>query len=105
MASTIHGRIDKKDLQVRQTSLADVQIPLPAIPPLAHPQETPAVNKTGGKHHVFTLFPKDPNCEECRRTKVSRAPYERNLDDRADRIKIAERFEDMVTADHKVLNE
>ena len=51
------------------------------------------------------IFPKDPNCEVCRRTKVTRAPSKINLDDRADRVKTAETFRDMITADHKVLNE
>ena len=57
------------------------------------------------KAQKITHFPKDPNCEVCRRTKVTRAPCKHNLDDRADRLKIAEKFRDMITADHKVLNE
>ena len=54
---------------------------------------------------MINSFPKDPNCAVRRRTKVTRAPRRRNLDDRADRIKIAERFLYTMTADHKVLNE
>ena len=53
----------------------------------------------------WLIFPKSSNCEDCRRTKVTRAPCRRNLGDPADRSQIAQRFEDMVTADHKVLNE
>ena len=41
----------------------------------------------------------------CRRTKVTRAPCKRNPDDRADRVKIAERVGDLITADHKPVNE
>ena len=51
------------------------------------------------------IFPKGPNCEVCRRTKVTRAPCRRNPDDRADRMKIAERFGDMIIAARKVLHE
>ena len=37
--------------------------------------------------------------------KVTRAPCRRKPDDGVDRVKIAERFGDMITADHKVLLE
>ena len=57
------------------------------------------------RHTLFTDFPKDTNCKVCRGSKVTRAPCARNSDDRADRIKVAERLGDMITADHKVLNE
>ena len=40
----------------------------------------------------------------CRRTKVTRRHAKKKLDDRAARNKIAERFGDVITADHKVLN-
>ena len=30
-----------------------------------------------GKHHVHTHFPKDRNCEICKRTKITRAPCRR----------------------------
>ena len=29
-----------------------------------------------GKHNVYTHFPKDRNCEICKRTKITRAPAE-----------------------------
>ena len=48
---------------------------------------------------------KKPSCVACRRTKVTKAPCKINPDDRADRIKIVERLGDILTADHKVLNE
>ena len=55
---------------------------------------------------IYSLvFPTDPNCEVCRRTKVTRAPCTRNPDDPSDRITFAEDFGDMITTDHKVLNE
>ena len=56
-------------------------------------------------HNLFSHFLKDLVCQVCRSKKVTRALCTRNLDDRADRIKIAERFGDMFTADHKLLNE
>ena len=43
-----------------------------------------------GKHHVHTHFPKDRNCEICKRTKITTAPCR------------ADNFGDLITADHKV---
>ena len=84
----------------------DVAVPHPAISPSAHPPAKCTSNKSGGRsHNLFSNFPKDPNCEVCRRTKVTRAPCRRNPDDRADRIQIAEKVGDMITAYHKVLDE
>ena len=49
----------------------------------------------------------DPICEVCRRTKVGRAFCKKKKQsfDPADRIKIAEKFGEMITTDLKVLNE
>ena len=47
-----------------------------------------------GKHNVETHFPKDRNCEICRRTKITRGAVPR-----------AENFGVLITADHKVLSE
>ena len=47
------------------------------------------LNRAGGKHNLFTYFPKDPNCEVWRRTKSSRAPYKRDPLNRVDRLHIA----------------
>ena len=33
-----------------------------------------------GKHSVFTLFPKDPNCEICLKTKITWASCRRRAD-------------------------
>ena len=74
------------------------------IPP-AHTSSKPTLNNSGRKHNVITHFSKHPNCEVCRRTKVTRAPCRRNLDDLEDRLKIAERLGEMITADHNVLHE
>ena len=55
-----------------------------------------------GKHSVYTHFPKDRNCEICKRTKITRAPCRRRNGEAVPR---AEKFDDLITADHKVLSE
>ena len=55
-----------------------------------------------GKHSVFTHFPKDRNCEICKRTKITRAPCRRRNGEAVPR---AENFGDLITADHKVLSD
>ena len=54
------------------------------------------------KHSVFTHLPKDQNCEVCERTKITRAPCKKRIGDAVHR---AEKFGDLITADHKVLSE
>ena len=55
-----------------------------------------------GKHNVHTYFPKDRNCEICKRTKITRAPCRRRNGEAVPR---AENFGDLITADHKVLSD
>ena len=55
-----------------------------------------------GKHSVYTHFPEDRNCEICRRTNVTRAPCRRRNGGTVPR---AEKFGDLITADHKVLSD
>ena len=55
-----------------------------------------------GKHSVYTHFPKDRNCEICKRTKITRAPCRRR---NGGAVLRAENFGDLITADHKVLSE
>ena len=55
-----------------------------------------------GKHSVYTHLPKDRNCEICKRTKITRAPCRRRNGGAVPR---AENFDDLITADHKVLSE
>ena len=54
------------------------------------------------KHRIFTHFPKDRNCEVCKRTKITRAPCRRRT---GEAVLWAENFGDMITADHKVLSD
>ena len=55
-----------------------------------------------GEHSVYTHFPKDRNCEICKRTKIARAPCRRRNSGAVPR---AENFGDLITADHKVLSD
>ena len=54
-----------------------------------------------GKHNVHTHFPKDRNCEICKRTKITRAPCRTRNGEAVPR---AANFCDLITADHKVLS-
>ena len=54
------------------------------------------------KHSVCTHFPKDRNCEICKRTKITRAPCRRRNGEAVPR---AANFGDLITADHKVLSD
>ena len=55
-----------------------------------------------GKHRVHTHFPKDRNCEICKRTKITRAPCRRRNGEAVPR---AVNLGDLITADHKVLSD
>ena len=55
-----------------------------------------------GKHNVHTHFPRDRNCEICKRTKITRAPCRRRNSEAVPR---ADNFGDLITADHKVLSD
>ena len=55
-----------------------------------------------GKHNVHTHFPRDRNCEFCKRTKITRAPCRRRNGEAVPR---AVNFGDLITADHKVLSD
>ena len=52
-----------------------------------------------GKHSVHTHFPKDRNCEICKRTKITRAPCRRR---NGEVVLRAVNFGDLITADHKI---
>ena len=55
-----------------------------------------------GKNNVHTHFPKDRNCEMCKRTKITRAPCRRR---KGEAVPRADNFGDLITADHKVLSD
>ena len=53
-----------------------------------------------GKYSVYTHMPTDRTCEICKRTKITKAPCRiRN----GETVPLAEKFGDLITADHKVL--
>ena len=56
----------------------------------------------GGSHTSSTHFPKDRNCEICKRTKITRAPCRRR---KGEAVPRADNFGDLITADHKVLSD
>ena len=61
------------------------------------------MSKSGsGKHSVYTNFPKDPNCDICLKTKITRAYCTRRAGAVVPR---AENFCDLITADHNILRE
>ena len=55
-----------------------------------------------GKHVVYKHFLKDPNCDICLKTKITRASCRRRAGTVVPR---AENFGDLITADHKILSE
>ena len=56
-----------------------------------------------GKHSVYTHFPEDRNCEICKRSKITRSsPCTRRNGEAVPR---ADKFGDLITADHKVLSD
>ena len=55
------------------------------------------------KHSVHTHFPNRPNCDVCLSTKITRNPCRRGTGEAS--IPRAEKFVDLITADHKILNE
>ena len=61
-----------------------------------------AVSGSGGKHGIYTHFPKDEDCEIGKRTNITRAPCRRRIGGAVPR---AENFGDLITANHKVLSE
>ena len=54
-----------------------------------------------GKHSIFTHFPKDRNCDICKRTKITRAPCRRRT---GTVMHQSGKFGDIITPDHKVLS-
>ena len=67
------------------------------------PMESKAkVEPDSGKDSVFTHFSKDPSCDICLKTQITRAFCRRRAGTVVPR---AENFGDFITADHKVLSE
>ena len=65
-------------------------------------EPTSARREDVGKHSVHTHFPKDRNCEICKRTKITRAFRRKRTGEAVPR---AVNFGDLIIADHKVLSD
>ena len=94
-------------LQEFRENLVDDEIPLQGGSHASSSHEaslepTTKRRKDLGKHNVHTHFPKDRNCEICKRTKITRALCRRR---KGEAVPRADNFGDLKTADHKVLSE
>ena len=93
-------------LQEFRENLVDFEIPSLAASHASSSHEVslePTTKRRGdlGKHSVHAP-PEDRNCETCQRTKITRVPCRRRNGGAVPR---AENFGDLITADHKVLND
>ena len=91
-------------LQEFRENLVDDEIPLQGGSHASSSHEislepTPKRREDLGKHNVHTHFPKDRNCEICKRTKSTRVPCGRRNGEAVPR---AAYFGDLITPDHKV---
>ena len=62
----------------------------------------PRGNAVSGKQSIFTHFPKDRNCDICLRSRITRAYCRKRT---GVVVPQAGKFDDLITADHKVLSE
>ena len=53
-----------------------------------------------GSHNVFTHDPKDPYCEQCKKSKTSQARCKTRSKKRMDDVERFAKFGDLITADH-----
>ena len=91
-------------LQEFRENLVDDEIPLQGGSHASSSQEAslePTIKRREdlGKHNVHTHFPKDRNCEICKRTKITRAPCRRRNGEAVPR---ADNFGDLITVDHSL---
>ena len=94
-------------LQEFRENLVDDEIPLQGSSHASFSHEASLEPTTKrpedlGQHSVYTHFSKDRNCEICKRTKITRAPWRRRI---GRFVLRAEKFGDLITADHKVLSD
>ena len=69
---------------------------------LAHDSDSERPTKVASrKHNIFVHIQKNRKCDVCLRTKMTRAPCRRRT---GEAVPGAEKFGDLITADHKVLN-
>ena len=80
------------ELGYRDTSSSSHELPM---------ESRAKVEPGSGKHVVYTHFSKDPNCDICLKTKITRASCRRRA---GPVVPKAEKFGDLITADHKFLS-
>ena len=84
-----------------EENLEDTEMPAPAH--ISHDSDSERPAKVASrKHSIYTHLPEDRNCEVCLRTKMTRAPTRRRT---GEAVRPADKFGDLITADHKVLND
>ena len=81
------------ELGYRDTSSSSHELPM---------ESRAKVEPGSGKLFVYTHFSKDPSFDICWKTKITRASCRRRAGTVVPR---AERFRDLITADHKILSE
>ena len=82
-------------------NLEDTEVPAPAH--ISHHSDSQRPTIVASRmYSIYTHFPEDRNCEVCKRTKMTRAPCRGRT---GEAVLRAEKFGDLITADHKVLNE
>ena len=92
-------------LQEFTENLVDDSVPAHGDAPASSSRESssePRGTVVSGKHSIYSHFPKDRNCDICLKTKITRAPCRKRTGTVVPR---AVNFGDLITADHKVLNE
>ena len=90
-------------LEQFKENLVDTELPASARSSQeSGPEHLAKVVSKSRKHSMYTHFPQDRHCEVCLRTKMIRAPCRRR---RGEALPRAEKFGDLITADHKVLSE
>ena len=90
-------------LQEFRENLVDDEIPLQGGSHASSSHEASSEPTTKRREDLGkTHFPKDRNCEICKRTKITRAPCKRRNGEAVPR---AVNFGDLITADHKVLSD
>ena len=94
-------------LQEFRENLVDDEIPLQGGSHASSSHEASSEPTTRrredlGKHNVHAHFPKDRNCEICKRTKITSVPCRRR---KGEAVPRADNFGDLITADHKVLSD
>ena len=85
------------------SKMTEDSIQVPALANTFHDSDSEHPTKVASrKQSVDTHFPKDRNCKVCKRTKITRALRRKRT---GEAVLRAEKFDDLITADHKVFNE